>query len=76
MQLSVILTTLVSFAAIAAAYPAPDFGARRTYLVERGVPGSDLTRYLNARVPDVSHPSAPNDPDDPQDPSGPTSSDR
>jgi hypothetical protein len=45
-------------------------------LVERGGPGSDLTRYLNARAPDVSHPSAPNDPDDPQDPSGPTSSDR
>ncbi|KAG1729597.1 hypothetical protein EDD22DRAFT_929339 [Suillus occidentalis] len=75
MQLSAIFTTLVSFAAIVAAFPAPDLslGARRTYLVERAGPGSDLTRYLNDRAPDVSHVSAPNDPDDPQ---GPMSNDR
>lgn len=42
-------------------------------LVERGGLGSDLTRYLNERAPDVSHISAPNDPDDPQ---GPMSNDR
>ncbi|KIK36051.1 hypothetical protein CY34DRAFT_811632 [Suillus luteus UH-Slu-Lm8-n1] len=72
MHLSAILTTLVSFAVIVAAFPAPDLslGGRRTYLVERGGPGS---RYLNDRAPDVSHISAPNDPDDPQ---GPMSNDR
>jgi hypothetical protein len=89
MQLSFIFTTLISFAAIAVAYPTPELGTQRTCkdscinlrvilicyaaLAKRGGLGSDLTRYLNARAPDVSHPSAPNDPDDPQ---GPMSNDR
>ncbi|KAG2142760.1 uncharacterized protein EDB93DRAFT_1252222 [Suillus bovinus] len=68
MQLSFILGTLMSFVAITAAYPTLDLGTKHTSLAKREGLDTDLTRYLNARMPDNSHLSAPNDPDDPPSP--------
>ncbi|KAG2137060.1 hypothetical protein DEU56DRAFT_354617 [Suillus clintonianus] len=64
MQLSFIFTTLMSFAAIAAAYPTPGLGMKRTSLTQREELDSNFTRYLNTRAPD-DIPSGPqlDDPD-------------
>ncbi|KAG2116397.1 hypothetical protein DEU56DRAFT_984935 [Suillus clintonianus] len=56
MQLSLVLTTLMALAAIAAAYPTPDLGmVERRSLAKREELESGLIGDLNARLPEQSN---------------------
>ncbi|KAG2738336.1 hypothetical protein P692DRAFT_20759055 [Suillus brevipes Sb2] len=65
MQLSYIFTTLMSFVAIAAAYPTPNIGTRPLQLAGREEPSPGFTRYVNTSYRAPDDPPSPPQLDDP-----------